>query len=160
MTQQRWVAQELRKRGYLHLSGCDSLPEPREGKIPSMPLGEERDKLIKQGQMELRSLLWLTVRTRPELAAVCGVAACALTVDPSETLRLTKGVWRFIRKIWDQGLCFRWEFDSAKMSSMTFLSDASLSSGASKSRSGSVIIWGSHILGWKSARQNLTAFSA
>ncbi|CAE7221361.1 unnamed protein product [Symbiodinium necroappetens] len=140
--------------------GCDSLPEPREGKLPSMPLGEKRDKLIKQGQMELGSLLWLTVRTRPELAAVCGVAACALTVDPGETLRLTKGVWRFIRKTWDQGLCFRWEFDSTKMANMTFSSDASLSSGASKSRSGSVIIWGNHILGWKSARQNLTAFSA
>ena len=160
ITQQRWIAQELKKRGFLHLSGCDSLPEPREGKLPSMPLGEKRDKLIKQGQMELGSLLWLTVRTRPELAAVCGVAACALTVDPGETLRLTKGVWRFIRKTWDQGLCFRWEFDSTKMENMTFSSDASLSSGASKSRSGSVIIWGNHILGWKSARQNLTAFSA
>ena len=158
LKQAKWVAQELRKRGLLHLVGCDSLPEPREGKGPAMELGPERDRMIKECQSELGSLLWLSLRSRPDVAAVVGIAACEITHDPREAMRLARGVWRYIRKTWSRGLLYEWMNETP--GELTWASDASLSPGGSRSRSGTVILWGSHVIGWRSQRQTLTAYSA
>ena len=60
MSQSRWIAQALRQRGFLHLTGAPCLPNlDAFGKLPPMKRNAVYDKELKQAQGELGSLLWI-----------------------------------------------------------------------------------------------------
>ncbi|CAE7365247.1 unnamed protein product [Symbiodinium sp. KB8] len=65
--------------------------------LPPEPRDEEYQKRVKQGQSEVGSLMWVGLRSRPDIMSTVGAAACLLVNNPTETLRLTKGLWRFLR---------------------------------------------------------------
>ena len=92
------------------------------------------------------------LRTRPDITA----AACLVTRNPSETLRLRKQVWRYLK-----GTLVEFEPESANESwVLKVFSDASFSPGGRRSRSGIAIALKIHFVYWRSCKQQLTAWSA
>ena len=155
MSQQRWVVKQLNVRGYLHLGGSPCLPQVEEGKVSK---GDEKQcdpKLVKQAQRELGTLMWLATKTRPDIAATCGILWTMIVLRPDIVLQKAVGMWKYIRHTMFFGMWF------APNSSTRFTleSHASFGSGASRSRSGYLLRWGENTLMYKSVRQTLTAFS-
>ena len=97
MSQQRWVVKQLNVRGYLHLSGSPCLPQVEEGKVSK---GDEKQcdpKLLKQAQRELGTLMWLATKTRPDIAATCGILSTMIVLRPDMVLQKVVGMWKYIR---------------------------------------------------------------
>ena len=156
LTQEAWIKSELKARGWENFSGTKSLPSINEGHISP----QERDKTyteqLRDCQSQVGALLWVSLRTRPDLNATVGILASHMSFNPSETLKFLKGLWRYLRYTQDFGL--KYSTGSAG-NRLTTSSDASWSPGGSKSRSGSTVHWGSHLIAFKSQRQTLRAFS-
>ena len=104
---------------------------------------------------------WLALRSRPDIAATVGSAACMSTVHPGLVWNLGQGIWRYLSSTREHGVFFAPHSDGPGLDEPIWCyGDASLAPGASRSRTGMVIQWGEHILAWKSQRQALTAWSA
>ncbi|CAE7365731.1 unnamed protein product, partial [Symbiodinium sp. CCMP2592] len=100
--QAKYVAQELRARGWLTLKGSESLPVPSEGLAASEIRDNAFEANMKLAQKEAGTLMWIALRSRPDIAACLGVASTLITSRPSESLRLCKGIWRYLRSTWDK----------------------------------------------------------
>ena len=161
VTQRKWILQSLASRGYVHMNGTKSLPDPCEGTLPPEPRDEEYQKRVKQGQSEVGSLMWVGLRSRPDIMSTVGAAACLLVNNPTETLRLTKGLWRFLRHTVNR--CMQYKPLKAN-NDVHIHTDASYANGGSRSRTGVTVSIGdgpdAHIIAYLSTRQALTAWSA
>ena len=104
--QSKYVAQELRCRGWLSLKGSESFPVPEEGLKGAEPQTERFEENKRLAQKECGTLMWLALRSRPDVAACLGIAATQITSRPSESLRLCKGIWRYLRATWNQTLAY------------------------------------------------------
>ena len=69
ITQRKYIAQELLLRGWLHMKGSESLPTPREGQIPPEEHGGDWEKAKQLSQKECGVLMWIALRSRPDIAA-------------------------------------------------------------------------------------------
>ncbi|CAE7231546.1 unnamed protein product [Symbiodinium sp. CCMP2592] len=154
-SQQRWVVKQLNLRGYLHLNGSPCLPQVEEGKISKGNEQQCEPKILKQAQRELGTLMWLATKTRPDIAATCGILSTMIVLRPDMVLQKVVGMWKYIRYTMFFGMWFA----ANSCNSLSLESDASFGSGASRSRSGYLVKWGGNTLMYKSTRQTLTAFS-
>ena len=102
--------------------------------------------------------MWIALRSRPEIAACLGIAATQVSTHPAEAQRITKGIWRYLRATWDVVVHYKSQEDDPWQ--LRIVSDASLAPGGARSRSGVALMFGSHLVGWKSQRQALVAWSA
>ncbi|CAE7661265.1 unnamed protein product [Symbiodinium sp. CCMP2592] len=91
--QAKYGAQELRARGWLALKGSESLPVPSEGLAGSELRDSNFQRNMKLARKEAGTLMW---------AACLGIASTLITVRPTESLRLCKGIWRYLRGTWDK----------------------------------------------------------
>ncbi|CAE7837310.1 unnamed protein product [Symbiodinium sp. CCMP2592] len=164
--QAKYVAQELRARGWLTLKGSESLPVPSEGLAASEIRDNAFEANMKLAQKEAGTLMWIALRSRPDIAACLGVASTLITSRPSESLRLCKGIWRYLRSTWDKVIQYNYGGPKGPDDAMNdpsvfrIVSDASLAPGGARSRSGVALFLGSHLLYWRSQRQALVAWSA
>ena len=158
LTQRKYIAQELRMRGWLHLKGSESLPTPREGQLPVEEHGTDWERNKQLAQKECGVLMWIALRSRPDICACLGIAATQVATHPSEALKLTKGIWRYLRATWDTSVHYKHDEEDPWL--LRIVSDASLAPGGARSRSGVALLFGSHLVGWKSQRQALVAWSA
>ncbi|CAE7916479.1 unnamed protein product [Symbiodinium necroappetens] len=161
VSQRKWILQSLASRGYVHMNGTKSLPDPCEGTLPPETRDDEYKKRVKQGQSEVGSLMWVGLRTRPDILSTVGSAACMLVNNPTETLRLTKGLWRFLRHTVNRCMQYKPLKTDPDIHIRT---DASYANGGSRSRTGVTVSIGdgpdAHIIAYLSTRQALTAWSA
>ena len=107
LTQRKYIAQELRMRGWLHLKGSESLPTPREGQLPVKEHGTDWERNNQLAQKECGVLMWIALRSRPDICACLGIAATQVATHPSEALKLTKGIWRYLRATWDTSVHYK-----------------------------------------------------
>ena len=156
LTQEAWIKNELKSRGWETFNGCKSLPCLNEGHIVPQARDEMYHKQLRDCQSQVGALLWVSLRTRPDLSAAVGVLASHMSCNPDETLKSLKAMWRHLRYTQDFGIRYA-AGDAGK--AITTSSDASWAPGGSKSRSGTTVIWGSHLLAWRSQKQTLTAYS-
>ncbi|CAE7033277.1 RE1 [Symbiodinium sp. CCMP2592] len=166
--QAKYVAQELRARGWLALKGAESLPVPSEGLQGSDIRDNAFENNMKLAQKEAGTLTWIALRSRPDIAACLGVASTLITSRPSESLRLCKGIWRYLRSTWNKTLHYRYGggpvspggSDADAEWTFRIVSDASLAPGGARSRSGIALFLGDHLVYWRSQRQSIVAWSA
>ena len=165
--QAKYVAQELRARGWLALKGSESLPVPSEGLAGPEIRDNAFEANMKLAQKEAGTLMWIALRSRPDIAACLGIASTMITSRPSESLRLCKGIWRYLRCTWDKLLHYSYGGDPGNSDqtgkddlTVRIVSDASLAPGGARSRSGIALFLGNHLLSWKSQRQSIVAWSA
>ncbi|CAE7371500.1 RE1 [Symbiodinium natans] len=158
--QHKYMACELRKRGWLDLKGSDCLPTPKEGLL-APPLRDETFEQTKlRAQKEVGTLMWISLRSRPDVAACLGIAATLVATHPEESVRLTRGIWRFLRATWDVRLMFRAKHEETPSQVVRMTADASFAPGGARSRTGYAIFMGDHLISWRSQRQALVAWSA
>ena len=102
--QHQYVLTKLRDRDLLEGHGKWNLPVTPEGKL----VPEEKDELFpgrkKQAQKEVGTLMWLTIKTRPDIGPVVGTASSCIAHNPSETIRLCDGVWKYLAVTPDVGM--------------------------------------------------------
>ena len=156
--QQNWLDAEMKKRAWLNLQGTDVLPEMDEGKWPPAPKDADYYAALKECQSEIGSLQWACLRSRPDTSAVVGTLATMMTVDPLKVLALSKRVWRYLKGTLQHKLLYK--YIDATTDSIFCFGDASFATGASRSRTGTWICWGEHVLSWSSKRQTICAWSA
>jgi len=156
--QTHWLEAELVKRGLLHLKSSASLPELPEGTMLPDTREASYAEDLKTAQSHIGSLMWLALKSRPDIAAVTGGIACIATLSPTKAVKLAIGVWRYLLYTKTYGL---WYKTVTGMSDpVHFYGDASLGVGASRSRTGAIVTWGQHVIAWRSCRQSITAWSA
>ncbi|CAE7400820.1 RE1, partial [Symbiodinium sp. CCMP2456] len=166
--QAKYVAQELRARGWLTLKGAESLPVPSEGLSGPEIRDHTFDHNVKLAQKEAGTLMRIALRSRPDISACLGIASTLITSRPAESLRMCKGIWRYLRNTWDKLLHYRYGGEPENPGanevgaerSFRIVSDASLAPGGARSRSGIALFLGEHLLLWKSQRQSIVAWSA
>ena len=158
VSQRKYIPQELRLRGWLQMKGTESLPVPQKGLMPPEEHSQGWEKAKNLAQKECGVLMWVALRSRPDIAACLGIAATMVSSHPGESLRLTKGIWRYLRATWEQAI----HYDSEEQEPWVFrmISDASLAPGGARSRTGVTLFLGDHLICWKSQRQSLVAWSA
>ena len=155
ISQRAWILQELHRRQWLHLKGCATLPQLELNDDEVKDEAYEQNKL--ECQRELGTLLWMSTRSRPDIASTVGILASELTHRPKRVLQLIRHVWRYIRGTLNVCLTYKAQ---KNIQEFTCYSDASFAPTAGRSRSGMVYMLGSSILDWASTKQTLTSWSA
>ena len=72
------------KRGWDKLKGASGLPEPLEGKLEPQTRDGAYEVAMSLAQKNLGTLLWLALRSRPDITALTAIAASLATIHPDE----------------------------------------------------------------------------
>ena len=156
LTQEAWVKAELKSRGWDTFNGTKSLPVVNEGHYQQQIKDDLHASQLKDAQSQVGALLWIALRTRPDLAASVGVTATLMSHCPGEALKIAKGLWRYVSYTRNFGIRYT---PGDAGSTLKTSSDASWAPGGSRSRTGITVHWGTHLIAWRSQRQTLTAYS-
>ncbi|CAE7772831.1 unnamed protein product [Symbiodinium necroappetens] len=105
INQRAWILQELHRRQWLHLKGCTSLPQLELDDDEAKDEAYEQNKL--ECQRELGTLLWMSARSRPDIASTVGILASELTHRPKRVLQLLRHVRRYSRGTLDVCLTYK-----------------------------------------------------
>ena len=161
-----YVCTKLADRGMLQGTGKAVLPQAKEGKLwPEDKTKKSFQSDLHHAQMEVGTLQWLAIKTRPDIAAACSVVASMMNSNPNDAIETCKGIWKYVAATWH----YKIKVEASaivlgKTSSpeweMTIATDASHSPGGSKSRTGVVILLNGVPVHWTSTRQSMTALSS
>ena len=123
-------------------------------------INEEEDLTVEVVESEVRqaqklagSLIWLSTRTRPDIAYAQGQASSWAARDPKRSLAIGKRILRYLAGTRDLGLAF------TKQDGMDFTAYTDANFEATRSMTGSLITFGGSPLCWKSGRQAQVARS-
>ena len=92
-------------RGWTYVQGTHSLPVPQEVFCNQKREMMTLNKTLKAAQSDLGSLMWLGLRSRPDICAVIGTAACLVATNPNEARRICTGIWKYLRGTVDWESC-------------------------------------------------------
>ena len=160
MHQKKYILSKLEKRGLLTGRGSWKLPMVPEGKTPPMDkTTAEYATALKKAQEEVGTLMWLAIKTRADIAATVSVASSLQSKNPTEALDVVAGVWRYLAMTWNE-VSVLGSHEKSEDLRLEIATDASLSPGGDKSRSGVVISLNSIPVHWSSSKQSLTALSS
>ena len=118
----------------------------------------EKEKAAEMPRLQslVGSLIWLSCRTRPDLAYGVSMAASAITRDLEECHLRARHLVQYLATHLSEGL-FSWYGEEGEQ--IDIYGDASFAPGGSASRTGWILCLGSHALTWGSQRQTLIALS-
>ncbi|CAE7523117.1 RE1, partial [Symbiodinium necroappetens] len=129
---------------------------------------EDRSRVTKKAQTLVGQLLWVSTRTRPDLAFGVSMAGQKIASDPAESLARAEHLIRYLRHAPRVGLqygcasgrCGKW--DQLKYqeveASMDVFSDASFCADEKSRSFGSIhLYWAGALIAWASSRQTLIA---
>ena len=164
--QYQYILTKLRDRKLLEGHGKWNLPVSREGKLDQEEKNDEFPRKKNRAQIEVGTLLWLTIKTRPDIGPVVGIAASCIAHNPSETLRLCQGIWMYLAMTPDLGMVIEktnekrlTRHEAGSVPQVLIASDASYAPGGGKSRTGVIIMVNDIVVHWTTKRQDRTALS-
>ena len=135
-------------------------PESYTVRTPETPRREfsdrERAAEVHRLQSLVGSLIWLSCRTRPDLAYGVSMAASVITRDLEECHLRTRHLAQYLATHLSEGLFYRYVEEGEQVD---IYGDASFAPGGSASRTGWILCLGSHVVTWGSQRQTLIALS-
>jgi len=154
-----------------------TLPQVAEGKLaPEDRHSPEYQLSLDRCRIEVGALQWLAQKSRPDIAAITSIAASIQSKTPTEGLRLTAGIWKYLAATWNVAMriepasgCPVTVYASNRKNPpsvpksqyhVDIYTDASLAPGGDRSRSGIVIAINGYIVHWISKRQELAATSS
>ena len=120
------------------MNGCDALPSLDNAPTQPAEKNEGYHKALKEVQSDIGSLMWISLRTRPDVQACVSMLACLSTVDPEYVLKCLKKVWRYLcGTFW-----LRVKYTGRCEKIITTASDASFAPQGSRSRTGITLFVG------------------
>jgi len=109
---------------------------------------------VKEAQRVVGELVWITARTRPDLAFVISKLASMITEAPIQVVQLAKTVWQYLAATVHQGLIFKNAEGERQLNVYTDASYSDVSFGCH------LVLWGTSLLLWKAGKQPIQAASA
>ena len=88
LSQRRWILQEINRRGWIHLRGTQALPQLEMGDAEEVD--EQHARALAEARSEIGALLWVGVRSRPDLLAAVSMGASMMHRRPA-AVRLAYG---------------------------------------------------------------------
>ena len=106
---------------------------------------------VKEAQRVVGELVWITARTRPDLAFVISKLASMITEAPIQVVQLAKTVWQYLAATVHQGLIFKNAEGERQLNVYTDASYSDVSFGCH------LVLWGTSLLLWKAGKQPIQA---
>ena len=134
-----YITTKLAERNMRNGDGKAVLPQPPEGRVePQDKTTKEYAADLAEAQKEVGTLQWLAIKTRPDIAASCSAAASLTCGCPKACIQMCIGIWRYVAATWHYKIIV----SASDEGSWTLLiaTDASLSPGGGRSRSGVVVL--------------------
>ncbi|CAE7275199.1 RE1 [Symbiodinium sp. CCMP2456] len=150
------------------ITGEEIAPAIKSYEISELKSDEERHTVTKRAQTLVGQLLWVSNRTRPDLAFGVSMAGQKITSNPAESLARAEHLIRYLRHAPRMGLsygsasgqCGKW--DQLKYqeveASIDVFTDASFCADEQSRSFGSIhMYWAGALIAWVSSRQTLIA---
>jgi len=125
----------------------------------------EVDAVRKRAQALIGGILWLSTRTRPDVAYAVGHAASLAHDSPDEAFAHAKHLLRYIKGTMDYAMRLTpTETESSSSSSscrmmLTTWTDASFAPAGDNSPTGVLVVWGGVAIAWRASRTHLNCQS-
>ena len=194
--QSKYILHCIRENGFINQDGDVILTRATSPPTVDEKLGEEegtvreKNSALTQCRKYIGQMMWLTTRTRPDIAACLGILASLMVRRPKEVKNHLVGLWRYLWTTKDHAMCTLPSPNAARklvgdnrhddmppsardgpLSSSSPLvvqayCDASFAPGGGRSRTGILVLLvdqstnRASALLWQSRRQTLTAVSA
>ena len=194
--QSKYILHCIRENGFINQDGDVILTRANSPPTVDEKLGEEegtvreKNNALTQCRKYIGQMMWLTTRTRPDIAACLGILASLMVRRPKEVKNYLVGLWRYLWTTRDHAMCTLPSPKAARkivvdnrqddmppsardgpLSSSSPLvvqtyCDASFAPGGGRSRTGILVLLvdqatnRASALLWQSRRQTLTAVSA
>ena len=194
--QTKYILHCIRENGFMNRDGDVVLTKVTSPPTVDEKLGEEegtareKNEALAQCRKYIGQMMWLTTRTRPDIAACLGILASLMVRRPKEVRNHLVCLWRYLWTTKDHAMCTLPSPDAARKIVMDNSSevrsssardgplscsspltvqtycDASFAPGGGRSRSGILVLLvdqktnRASALLWQSRRQTLTAMSA
>ena len=194
--QTKYILHCIRENGFMNRDGDVVLTKVISPPTVDEKLGEEegtareKNEALAQCRKYIGQMMWLTTRTRPDIAACLGILASLMVRRPKEVKNHLVCLWRYLWTTKDHAMCTLPSPDAARkivldnssevrsssardgplscsspLKVQTYC-DASFAPGGGRSRSGILVLLvdqktnRASALLWQSRRQTLTAMSA
>ena len=158
ISQSGYVRDILRQRGVEETSGPVTVPCTREwlqdDSEEEMECPEEY--LVKTAQKMTGEALWLSTRSRPELAHSVACMAARASKQPQKAIQIGKKILQFLARTADHGLWF--ESDTSQPLLVTY-SDASYAPGGGRSFGCILVQLAGMIVTWRASKQPVITLS-
>ena len=194
--QSKYILHCIRENGFVNKDGDVILTKVNAPPTVDEKLGEEegtvreKNEALTQCRKYIGQMMWLTTRTRPDIAACLGILASMMVRRPKEVKNHLVCLWRYLWTTKDHAMCTLPSPDAARkivsdnrpedmpssardgplscsspLAVQTYC-DASFAPGGGRSRTGILVLLvdqktnRASALLWQSRRQTLTALSA
>ncbi|OLQ03927.1 Copia protein [Symbiodinium microadriaticum] len=133
-------------------------PGHENSEVPAVPRSgpvqeEERDAaLTRKCQALCGEMLWLSIRTRPDLSFAVSMMAQCMAARPNEAWERGLQMLKFLRR--HPGVALGYGPPSSSLAVASAMSDASFAPDASRSHQCSLTFLGGSLITWSSGRQN------
>ena len=159
--QNNYIINKLDKRGMLKGFGKLTLPIVNGGKLtPGDKESSGCHDRVAQAQTEVGTIQWLAIKTRPDVAAIMSMAASLQTRIPTEALKVTEGIWKYLAATWNAAMSVTFAGHPEGMLEMQVDMDESIYPGGHRSRSGIIIMLNGELIHWASNKQSMSATSS
>ena len=151
--QHGYISELLRLHGVKETQ-LDKVPITKDlAVIPEVPEGAD-ELLIREAQQLTGEILWVTQRTRPDLAFTSSLMATMSTRNPSQAVAIGRKALGYLRRTIDYTLLIKWN-----QKSLTMFCDAAFAPQGGRSHSGWLVTYGGVPLTWRSGRQSMITLS-
>ena len=152
-----------------YIKDKEGIPEAKNVKVPmskeAAPMPEEpTPELVNAAQKLVGELMWLSTRTRPDVAFATSRCAQEILPHPSWVIEQATQVWKYLKSTPNEGLEFqpgRGEgWDGGPKSLEVYTDSSSAASPETQASHGAVmVLWNGALMFWKSGRQPFPALS-
>ena len=124
---------------------------------------------VKEAQVALGELLWVSTRTRPDVAFAVGQASRMVAKYPKKALSVAKQILGYLKNTDDVGIIYQKRMEPREeeaefpgprsMGTLEIQADVSFAPGGGRSIQGVMVLYGGGIIAWESTRQAFTTLS-
>ncbi|CAE7382697.1 GIP [Symbiodinium sp. CCMP2592] len=158
LSQSGYVRDILRQHGVEEVEGAVPVPCTREW-LQDESEGEDNEPeeyLVKTAQKMTGEALWLSTRSRPELAHSVACMAARAAKNPQRAIQIGKKILQFLSRTADYGLWF--EHDESQPLLVTY-SDASYAPGGGRSFGCILVQLAGMVVTWRASKQPVITLS-
>ena len=155
----------LSQRAYIEeLLRIHETPDRRRDLIPvskdiaSFIVGDNEgpadDQEVRSAQRIAGELLWISQRTRPDVAYACSLVGSLATRAPRRAIEVGEKVLAYLQRTWGRSLIYE-----GRTPTLTSFVDASFAPDSTRSHTGWIIQLGGNVIAWRSSRQTSITLS-